>query len=182
MKVKILPVICGLLVLTSIQDASLAQPKYPAERIGIGVAGSVSVPWASGPALPGVGLSVEGRIFSLFGIETGIKGIWTWDTRHMTGGWQPNNFIEVPVMLKVYTRIVNASAGVTFGFSTDKNTASTYTGFTLKVSKDIRIYKGLVFEPALYTIPWMSTGGDYPLSVDEGFIGLELKFKYRFLK
>ncbi len=173
---------CGLAL------SSARKPLYPSEHLGVGITGSFAVPFSQDKSslwTAGTGLSVEARIIGVLGLETGVRKLWVKSAFYLKDG-APGplpvcNFVELPVSVKIYTRIINFSAGAVFGFCTDNDAPddSDYTGLTFRISKDIQIYKGLVFEPGLLVNPIL-WGDEYFPPHGDVSVGLEVKFKYRF--
>lgn len=134
------------------------------------------------------GLSFEVRFTPHSGLETGFycRNVkFPAHTSHEP--WEPSitypatyqRYFSIPVLYKFYSRIVNVGAGITCDFMFDNPDDSRHdrnrVGILLKVSKDIRLYKGLFLEPEFHYNPfWAEHMGD------RFWMGFQIGLKYRF--
>lgn len=132
------------------------------------------------------GLSFEARFTRHSGLETGFycrnvkfpAGTADFPLSYPYPGWHERYF-SIPVLYKFYSRIVNVGAGITCDFMFDNPHDSRYdrnrVGILLKISKDIRLYKGLFLEPEFHYNPfWAEHMGD------RFWMGFQIGLKYRF--
>lgn len=145
---------------------------------------------------PGLGLTLERRLTKKSGIETGVyyRTFGTNDTYIFYNGTQfvpytvilIERFISIPLLYKFHSRLINASAGISFDFYTGfrhKNksqelSVNTYNidpnmgvGFQVKLSKPIRLDEKLILEPELRLNP--------VITYNRAYGGLGITAKYR---
>ena len=126
------------------------------------------------------GLSFEVRFTPHSGLETGFycrnvkfPGHIACGTNEYYGATYQRYF-SIPVLYKFYSRIVNVGAGM-FDNPHDSRYDRNRVGILLKISKDIRLYRGLFLEPEFHYNPfWAEHMGD------RFWMGFQIGLKYRF--
>lgn len=169
-------------ILASFVMNAAAQEKFQTQyAVGVNIMPSwnISLRTGSGSSdyLTQFGVSFEARFTNHSGIESGLS---SWRIfPHVIGGKIPKEwYLSVPVLYKFYSPIVNVAAGITNDFSVSSHSENDYQfGLMLKVTKDIRIYKGLIFEPGVYFNPYL---GSEEKKMDNAFWGFSARLKYRF--
>lgn len=103
------------------------------------------------------------------------------------------HYISLRMGYKFFSDIVNFSTSVCLDISANDKLNHTY-GLMVSVSKDIKIYKGLVFEPEIHVNPFLSHKSSHedpsfvsksenreaPMVYGGMFLGVGVKLKYRF--
>lgn len=139
------------------------------------------------------GLSFEARFTRHSGIETGFYyrnvkfpggtvNIYP-DPYRYPATYQ--RYFSIPVLYKFHSRIVNVGAGVTYDFMFDHTLTRLNNegdeldkhriGVMIKVSKDIKLYKGLFLEPEFHYNPFWAKEMD-----NRFWMGFQIGLKYRF--
>lgn len=140
------------------------------------------------------GLSFEARFTPHSGLETGFycRNVkFPAHTSHEP--WGPpitypatyQRYFSIPVLYKFHSRIVNVGAGITYDFMFDHTLTRLNNdgdeldkhriGVMIKVSKDIKLYKGLFLEPEFHYNPFWAEHMD-----DRFWMGFQIGLKYRF--
>lgn len=128
------------------------------------------------------GVSFEARFNKHNGIEAGVY-MRELKTKRLPDYSNPYTripdarYVSVAVFYKYYGRVLNYAAGINADFPTEKGSPDEYIfGLMFKLSKDIRIYKGLAVEPYVQ--------GNYQFMNSEyqfGLVGVGVGLKYRFI-
>lgn len=163
-------------------------------RIAVGL--SFSPEWQPNAArdpgfIPSFGLTVEGQFSRHSGIELGIFDRPQTVTFMSIFPDNPNNgrkptlhYASLRLSYKFWSDIVNFTAGMNWDISPDKvwhgALFNNRFGFCFSVSKDFRLCKGLILEPAFHVNPVLVKWSDDKFTGDGTFIGLDIKVKYRF--
>lgn len=131
------------------------------------------------------GLSFEARFTRHSGLETGFYcrnvkfSAYTACGTSEYHGATYQRYFSIPVLYKFYSRIVNVGAGITCDFMFENRDEAWYDknriGVLLKISKDIRLYKGLFLEPEFHYNPFWANDMD-----DRFWMGFQIGLKYRF--
>lgn len=137
------------------------------------------------------GVSFEARMTRHSGIETGLycrtmnfPGYQTW------ADWDPSQqvyyarsygrYLSIPLLYKFYSRVLNFAVGFNYDILIDER--QRHSGFSplsdfgvqLKVTKDIKLYRGLIIEPFVMANHCL-TG-----EADRTWFGAGFGVKYRF--
>ena len=147
---------------------------------------------SGGGFAPNAGLSFEARITRHSGIETGFyyRNVKFPAGTPIYPGAEPydaayQRYFSIPLFYKYYSRIVNVGIGITYDFmfshtimghySDGKGADKNRVGIMLKVTKDIRLYKGLFLEPEFHFNPFWADR-----DIEKSWVGFQIGLKYRF--
>lgn len=118
------------------------------------------------------GISFETRLSRHSGLETGLYYRYDdYDTKSCNG-----QYLSVPLLYKFNSRVLNFAAGPNFDFlvaGTSFDSDYSYDiGGLFKLSKDIKLYKGLLIEPGIQV--------NYMFLSSQLWAGVGVGLKYRF--
>lgn len=189
-------IISAILILTVGGIAAQNRPAGESFKPRIAVGLSFSPEWQPNAArdpgfIPSFGLTVEGQFSRHSGIELGIFDRPLTVTFMSIFPDNPNNgrkptlhYASLRLSYKFWSDIVNFTAGMNWDISPDKvwhgALFNNRFGFCFSVSKDFRLCKGLILEPAFHVNPVLTKWSDNKFTGDGTFIGLDVKLKYRF--
>lgn len=94
-----------------------------------------------------------------------------------------NNFISIPILYKFYSRILNFTLGVNVDLPLGRtHYIENYNGigFVLRLTKDIKIYKGLYVEPLIQFNPMINLKSNGSLNSYMPIFSAGAGIKYRF--